>query len=138
MTCADHYEKHLLYHLGLSFNPDRDYAFETDHLIADLIRYRGRSGAIKAIKAVICLVSRRVVHGHPDRVKAHRQRAFLAWLWTVRNRLNHRGIVIVPKPSPWPSQPVPAAFMVRRGEWPTLRESVQDSSTECACRGSVS
>jgi hypothetical protein len=77
MTYAHQCEKHLLYYLGLSFDPDRDYAIETDHLIADLIRYRGRSGAIKAIKAVIGLVSRRIVHGHPDRVEGHRQRAYL-------------------------------------------------------------
>jgi hypothetical protein len=120
MTCANHSEKHLLYYLGLSFDPDRDYAIETDHLIGDLIRYRGRSGAIKAIKAVIGLVSRRVIHGHPDRVEAHRQRAFLAWLRTVRERLNDRAAVTAPTPSTWPSAAVPAAFTVRRGEWPTL------------------
>ncbi len=96
MTCASHYEKHLLYYLGLSFDPDRDYAIETNHLIGDLIRYRGRSAAIKAIKAVIGLVSRRVVHGHPDRVEGHRQRAYLAWLRTVRERLNDRAPSIAP------------------------------------------
>lgn len=138
MTCAHQYEKHLLYYVGLSFDPDRDYAIETDHLIGDLIRYRGRSGAIKAIKVVIELVSRRVIHGHPNRVEAHRQQAFLAWLRTVRQRLNDRATTTAPKPSPWPSQAVPAAFMVGRGEWPTLKESVRDSSTERAGRGSVS
>lgn len=121
------YEKHLLYYVGLSFDPDRDYAIETDHLISDLIRYRGRSGASKTIKAVIGLVSRRVIHGHTDRVEAHRQRAYLAWLRTVRQRLNDRAAVPAPKTSRWPAAAVPAAFIVRRGEWPTLRESVLDS-----------
>jgi recombinational DNA repair protein (RecF pathway) len=111
MTYASHYEKHLLYYLGLSFDLDRDYVIETDALLSDLIRYRGRSGALKTIKAVIALVSRRVIHGHPDRVEAHRQQAYLAWLRTVRQRLNDRA-TRAPKASPWPSAAVPAAPIV--------------------------
>lgn len=134
MTYARLCEKHVLYYLGLSFDPDRDYAVETAELIADLIRYRGRLGASKAIRAVIGLVSRRVIHGHPDPVEGHRQRAYLAWLRTVRERLNDRAAVIAPKLSPWPSEGVPAAFIVSNGK---LTESIPDCSTGWSVHGHI-
>ena len=117
MPNAHKYEQHLLCYLGLRFDPDVDYTQATDQLHIDLIHYRGRSGALKTIKAVMALVEARIQHlnGQGDRPRAYLQRAFLRWLGSVRERLLRPSAPMPAKLSSWPPEAVPAAFTVHRG-----------------------